>query len=57
MADSVPDMDNETTAEIRLFRIEIPQADLDDLRERLTRTRWPTSRHGWAGAAACRWST
>ncbi len=27
-------------AEIRPFRIEIPQADLDDLRYRLTRTRW-----------------
>ncbi|MEV5411385.1 epoxide hydrolase family protein [Thermopolyspora sp. NPDC052614] len=28
-------------SEIRPFRIEIPQADLDDLRERLGRTRWP----------------
>src|ERR1700742_5091852 len=28
-------------AEIRPFRIDIPQADLDDLRERLARTRWP----------------
>jgi epoxide hydrolase len=28
-------------AAIRPFRIEIPQADLDDLRERLARTRWP----------------
>jgi hypothetical protein len=27
--------------EIRPFRIEIPQADLDDLRDRLARTRWP----------------
>jgi pimeloyl-ACP methyl ester carboxylesterase len=26
---------------IQPFRIEIPQADLDDLRERLARTRWP----------------
>jgi len=26
---------------IRPFRIDIPQADLDDLRERLRRTRWP----------------
>jgi pimeloyl-ACP methyl ester carboxylesterase len=26
----------------RPFRIEIPQADLDDLRDRLTRTRWPS---------------
>jgi pimeloyl-ACP methyl ester carboxylesterase len=27
--------------ELRPFRIEIPQADLDDLRDRLGRTRWP----------------
>ncbi len=26
---------------IRPFRIDIPEADLDDLRERLRRTRWP----------------
>ena len=26
---------------IRPFRIEIPQADLDDFRDRLARTRWP----------------
>jgi epoxide hydrolase len=29
------------TAEIRPFRIQIPQAELDDLAERLARTRWP----------------
>ncbi|MFI6772509.1 epoxide hydrolase family protein [Nocardia sp. NPDC050412] len=29
-----------TNNEIRPFRIEIPQTDIDDLRERLTRTRW-----------------
>jgi len=35
-------MDTRTVdSEIRPFRIEIPQADLDDLRERLARTRWP----------------
>jgi pimeloyl-ACP methyl ester carboxylesterase len=28
-------------AQIRSFRIEVPQADLQDLRERLARTRWP----------------
>jgi hypothetical protein len=28
-------------AEIRPFRVEIPQADLDDLKERLGRARWP----------------
>jgi hypothetical protein len=31
---------DETTA-IRPFRIDIPQADLDDLLGRLARTRWP----------------
>ena len=30
-----------TNHEIRPFRIEIPQADLEDLRSRLARTRWP----------------
>ena len=29
------------STEIRPFQIQIPQADLDDLRERLARTRWP----------------
>jgi pimeloyl-ACP methyl ester carboxylesterase len=33
-------------AEIRPFRIEIPQADLDDLAERLDRTRWPSEMPG-----------
>ena len=33
--------DDRGEAEIRPFRIDIPQADLDDLRERLARTRWP----------------
>jgi epoxide hydrolase len=28
-------------AEVTPFRIEVPEADLDDLRERLRRTRWP----------------
>jgi epoxide hydrolase len=41
MADSLPNTDNNTTAGIRPFRIEVPQADLDDLRQRLARTRWP----------------
>jgi epoxide hydrolase len=29
------------SAEIRPFRIEIPESDLDDLRQRLRQTRWP----------------
>ena len=29
-----------TDASIRPYRISVPQADLDDLRERLARTRW-----------------
>jgi epoxide hydrolase len=32
--------------EIRPFRIETPQADLDDLRDRLARTRWPSELPG-----------
>jgi epoxide hydrolase len=31
----------ETATEIKPFRIDVPQADLDDLHERLARTRWP----------------
>jgi epoxide hydrolase len=33
-------------SEIRPFRIQIPQADLDDLRQRLARTRWPDTPPG-----------
>jgi epoxide hydrolase len=29
------------TTDVTSFRVEVPQADLDDLRERLARTRWP----------------
>jgi hypothetical protein len=54
MAESVPNMDDKTTAEIRRFRIEIPEAVLGDLRERLARTRFPdvkpSIRHGFSGA-------
>lgn len=31
-----------STAKIRPFRIQIPEADLDDLRDRIARTRWPS---------------
>ena len=41
-------MTNPATAEIREFRISIPQADLDDLADRLARTRWPASMPGTA---------
>jgi epoxide hydrolase len=34
------------SSEIRPFRIDIPQADLDDLRDRLVRTRWPSQLPG-----------
>ena len=35
---------------IRPFRVDVPQADLDDLRDRLTRTRWPdeVAGAGWS---------
>ncbi|MFB6475973.1 epoxide hydrolase N-terminal domain-containing protein [Paenibacillus glucanolyticus] len=35
-----------TPNEIRPFRISIPQEDLEDLRERLLRTRWPAQLPG-----------
>jgi len=46
-------MTNPTTHEIEEFRISIPQADLEDLAERLARTRWPSSLPGaaWDPAA------
>ena len=28
-------------ADVQPFRIDVPQADVDDLRARLARTRWP----------------
>ncbi|RJL24804.1 epoxide hydrolase family protein [Bailinhaonella thermotolerans] len=39
----------EDNVEIRPFRIEIPQADVDELRERVARTRWPYEppEQGW----------
>jgi epoxide hydrolase len=38
------------STEIRPFRIDIPQADLDDLNDRLARTRWPRQLpgEGWS---------
>ncbi|WP_406314478.1 epoxide hydrolase 1 [Streptosporangium sp. NBC_01639] len=38
------------STEIRPFRIDVPQADLDDLRDRLARTRWPRQLpgEGWS---------
>jgi hypothetical protein len=32
----------ETAAEIRAFRLEIPEEQLDDLRRRIDATRWPS---------------
>lgn len=34
------------SAEIRPFRIDVPQAEIDDLRERLVKTRWPSELPG-----------
>src|SRR6202035_4819633 len=39
-ADATTDARTATDARIRPYRISVPQADLDDLRERLARTRW-----------------
>jgi pimeloyl-ACP methyl ester carboxylesterase len=41
-------MTNPTTHEIEEYRVSIPQADLDDLADRLARTRWPSSLPGAA---------
>ncbi|MEW2358936.1 epoxide hydrolase family protein [Spirillospora sp. NPDC029432] len=35
-----------TPDQVRPFRIDVPQAELDDLRERLARTRWPAQPAG-----------
>jgi pimeloyl-ACP methyl ester carboxylesterase len=54
MAVSVADMSETNStcdSEIRPFRIDIPQADLDDLGERLARTRWPAELPGTGWAA------
>ena len=51
-------MTNPTTNEIEEFRVSIPQADLDDLADRLARTRWPSSLPGAAwdrGAPGAGW--
>ena len=44
-------------SEIRPFRIEVPQADVDDLRDRLARTRWPAGSPGVGWSRACRSDT
>src|SRR5438045_8920414 len=41
-------MTSPATPGIQEFRINIPQADLDDLADRLARTRWPASLPGAA---------
>jgi len=41
--------DNQTDATIRSFRIDIPQAALDDLQARLAHTRWPDALPGVGG--------
>jgi pimeloyl-ACP methyl ester carboxylesterase len=41
MARSVAGMTTTEDTSVRPFRIDVPQADLDDLHDRLARTRWP----------------
>src|SRR5215218_5856938 len=50
MTDSEIDTDNNATAGIRPFRVEVPQEDLEDLGQRLARTRFPdeTPDVGWS---------
>jgi len=45
----------ETTTEIRLFRAETPQAEIDDLRRRLATTRWPDKETVGDASQACSW--
>ena len=39
-----------STAEINTFRVEVPQAEVDDLHQRLAMTRWPDEIPGAAGS-------
>jgi hypothetical protein len=45
-----------TDTSIRPYRIEIPQADLDYLHDRLCNARWPGELPGGSGPAAYRWA-
>jgi hypothetical protein len=42
---------------IRSFRIEIPQAEIDYLHDRLATPAGPASCPAWGGPAAYRWGT
>jgi epoxide hydrolase len=46
-----------TEPAIRPFTLDVPQPQLDDLRARLARTRWPDELPGVGGAAASRSGT
>ncbi len=46
-----------TDTTIRPFRVDVPQADLDDLRDRLARTRWPAELPGVGWSRGCRSAT
>jgi len=46
-----------SSTEIRPFRIEISEAELDDLKDRLAHTRWSARSPARAGAAAFRPAT
>jgi len=40
-----------TTAAVRPFRVDVPSAEVEDLRDRLARTRWPSEEPpgtGWS---------
>ena len=45
----------ETAPDIRSFQIEIPQEQIDDLRQRIAATRWPTRSSSRTGPRACSW--
>jgi epoxide hydrolase len=46
-----------TDAAIHPFRVEIPPADLDDLHDRLARTRWPDELGGVGWSRGVPWAT
>ena len=44
------------SGDIKPFRIEIDQADMDYLHDRLAHARWPGELTAWGGTAGRRWA-
>ena|SRR5712691_4097609 len=45
----------ESATEIRVFHVEVPEEELDDLRRRLAATRWPRGRPSRTSRRVCSW--